>query len=75
MACNFTLEDLAAFDLAMKNRALSGTLEVTYPSGQSIRFESLKSMMEYRSFIVNEINKCTRKASGSGMQASLASFC
>ena len=75
MACNWTQEDLNAFDEAMKNRALSGTLEVKFPSGQEIRFESLKSMQEYRNFIIGEINRCARKSSGSKMQASLASFC
>jgi len=68
----WTQQDLDDFDEAFKNRANTATLELVYPSGQSVRFDSLLSMRQHRNMIVGEINKSNRSG---GMQASLASFC
>ena len=61
---SWTKEDLDALEEAIKDRAISGTLEVTFPSGKSIRFESTASMLKVRAEMIRYLNDLMLRQAG-----------
>lgn len=62
MSEQFTRDDLSALNAAIKG----GVLQVSYPSGQMIRYQKLDDMLKLRSAMIADIN------SGHTSRASLA---
>ncbi len=55
----FTRQDLSALNAAIKR----GVLQVTYPSGQMIRYQKLDDMLKLRSAMIADINAGSSRAS------------
>lgn len=71
---SWTREDLEKLEDAILNRATSGTLEVSFASGKSIRFESVTSMLKVRAEIIKYLNNEAMRLKGGSADYSLARF-
>lgn len=53
MSEQFTRDDLSALNAAIKG----GVLQVSYPSGQMIRYQKLDDMLKLRQVMIGDLNK------------------
>ena len=70
----WTLDDLAAINVAIRDRGIGGVLECQFPSGKRLRFESIQSMLKLRDEIIRDINAGIAEQAGVPSTHSVAAF-